>query len=354
MNQTDCPAETEQGRKMKAAVIQSANHIQLEALPLPSIKSGEALIKVKYCGICGTDIHVLHGEHPTATFPVVPGHEFVGELVDYKGETVLKRGMTVAAQPVYACGNCEPCAKGQDNVCESLRIHGCHVNGGFAEYVTAPLHKLYEIPDGVDLELAALAEPLAVAVHDVRRSGLAVGNSALVIGGGPIGLLIAIVARQAGAGKLVVSEISEYRRKIAEELGFETINPLDAEFDSALAGHTNSKGFDVVYEVSGSKAGIVTAVDCAKITGSVMIIGMTGEPYPVSLSKIFQKELSLQGVRVHAQINFIGAVDLIKSGVIHDELRKIVSAVYPLDQVEDAFDFAQSDGNFFKILVKTN
>lgn len=336
---------------MKAAVIESAGRIELHEKPIPSIHSGEALIRVKYCGICGTDIHVLHGQHPTATFPVVPGHEFVGELIDFKGACSLKRGDTVVAQPVYACGNCEPCAKGQDNVCQSLRIHGCHVDGGFAEYVTAPLHKVYAIPREMDLQLAALAEPLAVAVHDVRRSGLSVGNSALIIGGGPIGLLIAIVARQAGAVDLVISEISDYRRQVAQELGFCTVNPLAEEFAAELSNRTGGKGFDVVFEVSGSKPGIATAIDHCKITGTVMIVGMTSEPYPVNTSKIFQKELVIKGVRVHAQINFIGAVELLKSGVLNDSLCKIVSAVFPLDEVERAFAMAQSGGDFFKILI---
>jgi 2-desacetyl-2-hydroxyethyl bacteriochlorophyllide A dehydrogenase len=336
---------------MQAAVIEGAQTIRLQEWKTPSISEGEALIRVKYCGICGSDIHVLHGKHPTATFPVVPGHEFVGELLDFKGTSSLERGNLVAAQPVFSCGNCEPCAKGQDNVCQSLKVLGCHTDGGFAEYVKVPLRKVYALPDDIDLELAALIEPLAVAVHDVRRSGLKVGNSALIIGGGPIGLLIAIVARHAGADNVIISEISPYRSQAAEEMGFAAINPQAENFNEELMQKTEGKGFDVAFEVSGSKPGITAAIDYAKITGTVMVVGMTSEPYPVNLSKIFQKELTLQGVRVHSQINYIGAIDLLKSGVLDKQLRKLVSAVYPLKDVEKAFTFAQSGGDFFKILV---
>lgn len=339
-------------KTMRAAVIEGTHTIHLQERKTPSISDGEALIRVKYCGICGSDIHILHGKHPTATFPVIPGHEFVGELLDFKGPGRLERRTPVAVHPVFSCGNCEPCAKGRDNVCQSLKLIGCHTDGGFAEYVKVPLRKVYALPDDLDLELAALAEPLAVAVHDVRRSGLKVGNSALIIGGGPIGLLMAIVARHAGADNVIISEISPYRLKAAEEMGFTTINPLGENFNETLMQKTQGKGFDVVFEVSGAKTGITTAVDYAKITGMVMVVGMTGEPYPVDLSKIFQKELALQGVRIHSQINFIGALELLKSGLLNSHLRKLISVVYPLKDVEEAFTFAQSGGDFFKILVK--
>jgi threonine dehydrogenase-like Zn-dependent dehydrogenase len=134
-------------------------------------------------------------------------------------------------------------------------------------------------------------------------------------------------------------------------LGFTTFDPTAPDFNDNLLGITENLGFDVVFEVSGSRNGIGTAIDYAKITGTVMIIGMTSEPYPVNLSKIFQKELILRGVRVHSQINFIGALELLKNGKINNELQALISAVYPLKNVEEAFAFAQSNGDFFKILI---
>ncbi len=339
---------------MKAAVIEEKNNIHLKEVPKPQLKEGEALIKVKYCGICGSDIHVLKGEHPTATFPVIPGHEFVGELVEIKGtgNEEFEIGDYVVAQPFFSCGNCEPCAKGRDNVCQHLCFMGAHTDGGFAEYVKVAVRKMYKIPKDMDLKLAALTEPVAVAVHDVRRSGLRAGETALIIGGGPIGMLIAMVARYAGARRTVISEISDFRRNVAKKFGFDTVNPLDADFDEQISAMTDGKGFDVCFEVSGSKPGVKTAVEKAKITGTVMIIGMTSEPYPVDLSAVFAKELNIQGVRIHSQYNFIGAVELLKNGALNEEFQAMISKVFRIDEVEDAFAFAQVPGDYFKILVE--
>lgn len=339
---------------MKSAVIQKAGEIKLQETMMPELNEGEALIRVKYCGICGSDLHVLHGQHPTAEFPVIPGHEFVGELVDVKGAGADKfqKGDMVIAQPFFSCGNCEPCAQGHDNVCHDLHFMGAHCNGAFAEYVKVLTRKMYKIPKDMDLKLAALAEPVAVAVHDVRRSGLEVGQSALIIGGGPIGMLIAMVARHAGARKVVISEINEFRRNFAEKLGFATINPLDAEFEAKMSAFTDGKGFDVSYEVSGSKPGIATAVAQTTTGGMIMVIGMTSEPYPVNLSAMFSKELRMQGVRIHAQYNFIGALELLKSGELNKEFETLISKVYPFEKVEEAFAFANVPGDYFKVLVE--
>ena len=321
---------------------------------MPVLNDGEALIRVHYCGICGSDLHVLHGEHPTAEFPVVPGHEFVGELVEARGRGAgaFQKGDLVVAQPFFSCGNCEPCAKGHDNVCRDLHFMGAHCDGAFAEYVKVATRKMYKIPKDMDQELAALTEPVAVAVHDVRRSGLQAGEPALIIGGGPIGMLIAMVARHAGARKVVISEINEFRCQFAQKHGFETVNPTAPDFDARMQELTEGKGFDVSFEVSGSRPGIAAAVQYTTIGGMVMVIGMTQEPYPVDLSAMFAKELRMQGVRIHAQYNFIGAVELLKSGALNDEFRTLVSKVYPFDQVEDAFQFVQTPGDYFKVLVK--
>ncbi|MCD8352010.1 MAG: alcohol dehydrogenase catalytic domain-containing protein [Planctomycetaceae bacterium] len=340
-------------RTMRAAVIEGKNSLSLKTVPMPELRPDEALLRVKYCGICGSDLHVLHGAHPTAKFPVIPGHEFVGELVALNGgDTSLRPGDMVVSQPFFSCGNCQPCAKGRDNVCRSLRFMGAHVNGGFAEYVAVPIRKTYALPTGFDLQLAALVEPIAVAVHDVRRSGIQVGETALVIGGGAIGQLLAIVARHSGASKVVISEPNAYRRGVAERLGFQTVDPTSDGFDKALMEASDSLGFDVVFEASGSRPGVTASTKYAKITGKVMVIGMTKEPYPVDLSAVFAKELVLEGVRIHAQYNFIGAIELLKNEALRSQFLPLMTDVFPMEEIEDAFAFAQSAGDFMKVIVK--
>ena len=237
---------------MKALVFNKPHEMVVTDMPKPEIGEGEALIAVKYCGICGTDVTVFNGGHATAKYPVIPGHEFVGELVEIKGagSDMFKIGDRVCAQEVVSCGHCAACARGEDNVCENLQVIGVHTNGGFAEYVRVKANKMYKLPDNVDLKTAAIVEPLAVAVHDVRRSGLQVGETALVVGAGPIGLLVALVARCAGARKVVVSEAMPSRRAFAEKLGFPTVDPLSTDFTARMA-ELSERGFAVSFETGG-------------------------------------------------------------------------------------------------------
>lgn len=339
---------------MRAAVVEKANKLRLQDIEIPELQEGEALIKVRYTGICGTDVHVLHGKLPTAKFPIVIGHEFVGEVVKVKGKGTdkFKPGDLVVAQPFYSCGQCEACARGKDNICKELSFMGTSRNGTFADYTKVLTRKMYKVPKQLDPELAALTEPIAVAIHDVRESGLRVADRVLVIGGGPIGLLIAIIARHGGASMVVISEVSKYRREVAKKLGFITIDPLKSDFDKTLKDMTDQNGFHVVFEASGVKPGILTAVEHAAIAGSVMVVGIPPEAYPVELYKVFAKELHLKGVRIHSQINFMGAIELLKSGVLNDQFRSLITKCFFLDQIEQAFDYVGAGGDFFKILIK--
>ena len=345
---------TKPAAQMQAAVISEANQIHLETVPMPVAGEGEAILRVLYCGICGSDLHVLHGQHPTARFPVIPGHEFVGELVEAHGVGAenFKPGDLVVAQPFFSCGNCEPCAQGHDNVCRDLHFMGAHCNGAFAQYVKVLTRKMYKIPKDLDLRLAALTEPVAVAVHDVRRSGLSVGQNALIVGGGPIGMLIAMVARHAGARQVVISEINAFRRDFAEKHGFITVDPTAPDFTARLNELTDGKGFDVSFEVSGSRPGMTSAVANTAIGGKIMVIGMAAEPHPIDLSTVFARELKLEGVRIHAQYNFIGAVELLSCKELQPEFLSLVSREFPLSEIEEAFAFAQTPGDYFKVLVR--
>lgn len=338
---------------MKAAYYLKKHAIDLADLDIPQPKKGEALIKVKYAGICGSDLHVYHGAHPTAKFPVIPGHEFVGELVELGEDacTEIKPGELVVAQPFSACGVCEACITGNDNVCQSLKLLGAHMDGCFAEYVTIPAKKMYRIPTGLDLQLAALAEPLAVAVHDVRRSGLKVGQSALIIGGGPIGIFIAIVAQLAGA-EVYISEVSDFRLEFAKNMGFHTLNPMDPAFDQQAAEITKGKGFDVVFEVSGSKAGIASMTKLAKISGTVMVVGMASDKHPVDTTSVFLKQLNLLGVRIHSQEAFAAAVDILNNGKLNNQLSRLISKTYALKNVKEAYEYVLSSTDYFKVLLE--
>ncbi len=341
---------------MLAAIIQKPEVLEICEAPKPAIEDGEALIRVHYTGVCGTDVHLLHGHHATATFPLIPGHEMVGELVEVKGQEAgaFQNGQRVVAQEVLSCGRCTACAKGEDNVCQSLQIIGIHAKGSFAEYVKVPAKKMLAVPDGIDDELAAMTEPLAVAVHDVRLSGLKVGETVLVVGGGPIGMLIAIVARAAGAKRIVISEIKKFRRDFAADMGFDVIDPTIADFDEKLTELIGSEGFDVSFEVAGVKSAISTCIDHTKCTGTVMVIAIAKEPVPVDTTKVFSKELTLKGARIHNFYNFKGALELLQMKSVADDVRKLISKVYHFSDIVEAFDYAEHGEDGFKVLVRIN
>lgn len=338
---------------MKSALFPNKNEVTVTNQELPELSSNEALVKVHYAGICGSDVHVYQGHHATATYPRIPGHEFVGELVDFKGKmkTGIEKGDYVVAQPFFSCGTCQPCITGYDNVCEQLQILGIHVDGTFSEYVKVPIKKMYKVRKDIDLKLAAMAEPLAVAVHDVMTAKTQLGDKVLVSGGGPIGMLIAIVAKHTGAN-VTVSEVSEYRLNYAKDMGFDTVNPIETSLVDYAKNVNNGSGFDTVFETSGVASAVLASTAAVKIRGSVVIIGVAKDNLPFSTNDTYSKELTILGVRVHSQYAFERAVSLLDSGALDEDLYKILDdKVYPLDQIKEALDYCINDTNHFKTLV---
>lgn len=338
---------------MKAAILNKVKQIVIEDIPIRELGPEEALIKVWKTGICGTDNHVFLGEHSTAKIPVVLGHEFIGELVKINTHSNIpaKPGDKVLAQPYFSCGVCEPCISGNDNVCENLDILGVHANGSFAEYVIVPAKKVFLIPENMKLELAPLVEPIAVAVHDIRRSGLQIGNTVMIIGGGPIGVSIALLARLNGAGNIVISEINPYRIKLIKKLGFNVINPNESNVSTELSKQTQGKGFDIVFETSGTKGGTQLMTECVKTSGTIEIVGVPSAINPIDSGKILAKELKMLGVRIHSQINFMTAIEIVASGVLDNELSLFFDREFELDEVQEAMNFSINDQEHFKILI---
>src|ERR1035437_7639723 len=213
-------------RTMKAAVWAATDEVAYVDVPVPEVPAGWALVKVAYNGICGTDLSIVHGKHPRAKAPLVMGHEISG-WVERAGATGSAAGTLVTVEPLISCGKCKGGRDGNSHVCRRLGLYGIDTDGGMAEYVALPPEVLHPVPDGVDPRTAALAEPLAVAVHAVDLSGLEPGSTVAVYGAGPIGILTALVARHAGAAAVVITEPSPWRREVAARLRF-TVVPADS------------------------------------------------------------------------------------------------------------------------------
>ena len=312
---------------------------------------GQVAIRVAYCGICGTDMHVFHGNMDARVgFERVIGHEMSG-TVDAVGDGVtdFAPGQKVVVRPLDHCGECPACADGHQHICHKLKFLGLDTNGAMQEIWSVPAHTVHRIPDDMRLDHAALIEPVAVAVHDVRMSQLEPGETALVIGGGPIGILVAMVARDAG-GKVVVSEVNESRLEIAQKLGFETINPAREDLAAAIMERTGDKGADVVFEVSGTQAGVDAMTACAATRGRIVMVAIHAKKPEVDMFQFFWRELKLIGVRVYVPEDYDKGIELIASGAIDADT--IITDVAPLGDIQKAFEALDSSPTALKSLIK--
>ena len=310
---------------------------------------GEVAIDVAYTGICGTDLHILHGAMDArVTLPAVLGHEMSGTIARL-GEDVSdwSVGDRVTVMPLAWCGHCPACRAGHPHICHNLDFLGIDSPGSMQASWTVPQDVLVALPRTLSLKDSALAEPTAVAVHDVRRSGLREGERALVVGGGPIGVLIACVARTTGAELLVV-EPSEPRRAFAQSLGLHAIDPTADDVPAFVADWTDGAGAEVAFEVSGAIAGIETAIQSLAVRGRLVVVAIHGTPPPVNLFRVFWRELTLIGARVYERSDFEEAVALLESGAV--PAASMVSGIEPLTSVAAAFSQLES-GRAMKMLV---
>lgn len=306
-------------------------------------------IRVAYAGICGTDLHILHGhmDH-RVTVPQPIGHEMSGTVESVGSEvTEFQPGQSVTVMPLLWCGECPACRAGHQHICQHLDFVGIETPGAMQELWTVPAKVVVPVPGDVDLAHAALIEPLAVAVHDVRRSRLTAGETVLVIGGGPIGQLIALVAARTGA-HVIVAEPDSERRALAAAHGAFVVDPLNEDLAAVVQERTNGAGADVVFEVAGIAATALDATAHAKVRGRLVMVAIHPKPVPIDLHRVFWRELEILGARVYEREDFESAAALIAEGAI--PAADLITQVVPLDETARAFA-ALSEARAMKILV---
>lgn len=323
--------------------------IETTEAPITSPGPGTVQIRVAYCGICGTDLHILHGHMDGRVDAPQPiGHEMSGtvEAVGAGVESVAP-GSPVTVMPLDWCGECPACMSGTSHICHDLDFVGIETTGAMQQLWTVPESIVVPLPEGVPLTHAALVEPLAVAAHDVRRSRLVAGETALVIGGGPIGQLIALVAARAGA-RVVLAEPDADRRAFAQRQGATVVDPLNEDLGSVVRELTDGAGADVVFEVAGLPATALDATNHARTRGRLVMVAIHPKPVPIDLHRVFWRELELLGARVYEREDFDRAIELIASGTLPCD--EIISDVVPLARTADAFD-RLADARALKVLV---
>jgi (R,R)-butanediol dehydrogenase / meso-butanediol dehydrogenase / diacetyl reductase len=312
--------------------------------------TGEVQLEVAYVGICGTDLHIKHGAMDgRVAIPAVIGHEMSGTVAAV-GEDVngWSPGDRVTVMPLDWCGRCPACAAGHRHICQNLVFVGIDSAGAMQQAWTVPERLLVRLPPGLGLEFGALAEPAAVAVHDVRRAAVARGERVLVVGGGPIGLLIACVAAGEGA-EVAVSEPNRYRRSVATRLGLRTIDPATGDLSATLHRWTGGAGVDAAFEASGSVAGLEAATHALRVRGRLVVVAIHNQPVPVDLFRVFWRELELIGARVYERRDFERAVALLADGAIPSA--ELISAVEPLGRALEAFEALESGSGVVKVLI---
>ena len=332
---------------MRAAVWTAPDSIETRSIALPEVPDGWALVRSEMTGLCGTDFSILHGTHPRAAAPLIMGHEITG-VVEVAGNGGPAAGTRVTVEPLIHCGECHPCSGGVTHVCRALKLYGIDVAGSLAEFVALPASALIPIRETVPLQEAALAEPLAVAVHAVSRSGLAGGERVVVFGAGPIGVLTALVARHRGAGSVLVSEPSEARRQVAEELGFDTVAPGEDPVQAIVAA-TGGDGADIVFDSAAHPSVAAMLPRAVRVRGTIVLVGVYKKPVELDLQALTFAENTVVGVRVYTRAAVEQAVALIEGGELG--LDRVPTQVFALEDASAAFEQAMSAGRILKVLV---
>ncbi|MDO8685908.1 MAG: alcohol dehydrogenase catalytic domain-containing protein, partial [Clostridiales bacterium] len=332
---------------MKYAVIPQAGVVKIEEKPIPPVEEDRVLIKIKMCGICGTDT-LIHRGVIHVNYPYSPGHEYSG-VVEAVGGKVngIKIGDRVVVNPNHACGLCYYCRRGLPNHCENLKMPGIKSNGGFAEYVSVPEKIVYRIPGSISFEQATLIEPVSCVLHMIDEADIRMGDLVVIIGGGTMGLISLQLCRHYGARIIVLSEPAEYKRELAKQLGADIVCDPIKENLSSLIKELDGHGADVVLDNVGSSGAIFEGYKCLRKKGRLIISGLNSEKteIPVPSQDIVKNELAVKGVFLNPD-TFSRTLSLMESRVFPWGL--LLTHEFPLCEIDKAFAVA-SEGQAIKV-----
>jgi L-iditol 2-dehydrogenase len=327
---------------IKAAAREGAIVVQEMERPRPGL--GQVLIEIGAASVCGSDLHIWHWApafHPILKPPRILGHEFAGRIVELGPDvTGWAVGDRVISESILGCGDCPRCRQGRANICDNFEVRGVHRDGGMAEYAVAEQRLLHRLPDSLPFERAALVEPLSVATHAVlARSGIQAGDRALVLGPGPIGQLVAQVARAAGAEVVVAGTESDQavRLPTAERLGSGTINVGRESVLDGLERLTGQRQVDVAFECAGSAAATRAALDSVVKGGTVVLVALYSGPVELELAWVVRRELSIQATYAGTWSDFERSISFLDRGTVQVDP---LIATYPLREGTRAFEDA--------------
>lgn len=336
---------------MKTIRIEEPGNIQIIHTDQPVWGPGEALLKVKYCGICGADVASYTGNQPFTTYPRIPGHEFSAEIIEIgENKKGLKAGDFVTVNPYFNCGSCYSCERGFVNCCTDNQTMGVQRDGSFCEYLAMPVERI--IPGkNLSPEELALIEPFAISYHALSRTQIQPTDKILVIGSGPIGLFALISAKLRGAS-VYVADVLRGRLETALEYGADgVIDVSQKNIKKAVEEITEGKGFDVCVEACGMSSTFLDCIDAVCFAGSIILIGNGKTETTFLHSVLLKKELNIFGSRNAHTKDFTALIDLVASGRI--DVKKMISKIYFCDEAGEAFEaLVHNDGTLKKVLIQ--
>lgn len=336
---------------MKAIKISEPWKVSCVDVPQPVVGPGEALIKVKSAGICGSDIGAFRGTNNLVSYPRIIGHEIAGELLSVPEENPrgFKVGDRVIVDPYLFCGACYPCSIGRTNCCTDLHVLGVHVDGGMAEYLAHPADMLWKLPEDMSWDIVPMVEPVTISLHGIHRGGLKAGEHVAIIGAGPIGLLAAMIALAYDAHPILIDLVDE-RLDFARELGVKlTINSGKENVAEKVAEYTGGRMAELVMECSGANAAVRSTLDLVSNAGRITLTGWPKKETSLPTDLITKKEVDIRGARTSAN-EFEEAIELIHSGRV--DARRVLTKVISMEEVPATIiDIEKNPGNYMKVNV---
>jgi len=331
---------------MKRVVIPGPRRIGIEEVSEPRREPGEALLRVRYVGICGSDLHTYQGTSPLVTYPVIPGHELCCEVIEPEGR--FKPGDFVVVEPLLSCGSCYPCRLGRTNCCEQLKVLGVQINGGMVEEMALPESLLHRLPAGADPAFAPLVEMLSIGYHACDRGRVEREDKVLVIGAGPIGLGAALVAEERGA-RVGITDQLESRLRLSQELGIDFVFEAGGEMESRVIDRFGCRP-SVVIEAVGNPKTLEQALEVVSAAGRVVFVGWTSQSPQWRPDFFLKKELDLLGSRNSCGI-FPDAIDFYCRNL--EKLKRLVTHRFKMEEIETAMHLMSArDAQTMKVIME--
>lgn len=336
---------------MLETVITAPYQIETRDVPIPQIKSGEVLVRMKRAGICGSDIQVYHGLHKYMEYPLVQGHEGTGYVVEVGADVRgLEVGDLVVMQPQFACGECFACKKGRENVCESLKHYGISVPGLYAEYVAVREWNAVKMPRELDPECSVFVEPFSIACNAMYQGHVKAGDRVVVIGAGQIGNFVAQAAKLFGA-EVLIADMIQSKLDLARSHGIHhCINIKEEPLKDAIHRVFGTKGVHVIFECAAVESSFTQAIECATKSSSIVVVGGFKKPYLLEIPLLQRREVSLHGVMGTSRATFLQSADFISRNQV--DLTGAISARFPLKNLARAYEYIDQVGNTMKVLLE--